>query len=101
MTPPGRSATADYAPLWGFLGELDSLMGPSAPVERVVFGVKDRLAGLLKTRPAIPDRVRTAAGGAYARHLLYGDPQGRYEVVVMAWGPGQQTPVHDHSGIWC
>jgi predicted metal-dependent enzyme (double-stranded beta helix superfamily) len=19
----------------------------------------------------------------------------------MAWGPGQQTPVHDHSGIWC
>lgn len=25
----------------------------------------------------------------------------RYTAVVMTWGPGQGTPVHDHGGLWC
>jgi len=37
----------------------------------------------------------------YARRLLHRDPDGRYTVVVMTWGAGQQTPVHDHAGLWC
>jgi len=67
----------------------------------MVLAVKERLSALLKQRPALPAQVRMIRPECYARHLLYGDPRGRYEVVVMAWGPGQQTPVHDHSGIWC
>jgi predicted metal-dependent enzyme (double-stranded beta helix superfamily) len=38
---------------------------------------------------------------SYARRLLHRDPDGRYTVVVMTWGPGQQTSLHDHAGIWC
>ena len=26
---------------------------------------------------------------------------GRYTAVVMTWGPGQGTAVHDHGGLWC
>ena len=37
----------------------------------------------------------------YARRLLHRDPAVRYTAVVMAWGPGQRTPLHDHAGIWC
>ncbi|HVL68982.1 MAG TPA: cysteine dioxygenase family protein [Vicinamibacterales bacterium] len=37
----------------------------------------------------------------YARRLLHRDPDGRYTAVVMTWGPGQGTPLHDHAGIWC
>ena len=37
----------------------------------------------------------------YARRLLHRDPQGRYTVIVMVWGRGQGTPLHDHAGIWC
>jgi predicted metal-dependent enzyme (double-stranded beta helix superfamily) len=37
----------------------------------------------------------------YARRLLYQDPENRYTAVVMTWGPGQGTPVHDHGGLWC
>ena len=22
-------------------------------------------------------------------------------MVVMTWGPGQKTALHDHAGIWC
>ena len=38
---------------------------------------------------------------AYARRLLHRDPQGRYSAIVMTWGPGQGTAVHDHGGLWC
>ncbi len=41
----------------------------------------------------VPDR--------YARRLLHRDPAGRYTVLVMVWGLGQGTPLHDHAGIWC
>ena len=49
----------------------------------------------------LPDRFRAARPDAYARRLLHRDEQGRYTVVVMTWGPGQGTPLHDHAGIWC
>src|ERR1044072_7774284 len=38
---------------------------------------------------------------AYARRLLHRDPAGRYSAIVMTWGPGQGTAVHDHGGLWC
>ncbi|GAB6196031.1 cysteine dioxygenase family protein [Lysobacter xanthus] len=37
----------------------------------------------------------------YARRELYRSPVHGYSVVAMTWGPGQGTPVHDHSGLWC
>lgn len=37
----------------------------------------------------------------YARRLLHRDDDLGFTVVVMTWGPGQATPVHDHAGIWC
>jgi len=37
----------------------------------------------------------------YARRLLHHDDAQGFCVVVMTWGPGQETPVHDHAGIWC
>lgn len=35
----------------------------------------------------------------YQQHLLYGDPLDRFSLVSFVWGPGQQTPVHDHT-VW-
>ncbi len=35
----------------------------------------------------------------YQQHLLYGDPLDRFSVVSFVWGPGQKTPVHDHT-VW-
>lgn len=37
----------------------------------------------------------------YARRLLHRHPHGAYSVVVMVWGAGQGTPLHDHAGTWC
>lgn len=50
---------------------------------------------------SLPDSFRVARPDTYARRLLYRDPGGRYTAVVMTWGPGQKTALHDHAGIWC
>jgi predicted metal-dependent enzyme (double-stranded beta helix superfamily) len=40
-----------------------------------------------------PDLVR------YQQYLLHRDPTGRFSVVSFVWGPGQATPIHDHT-VW-
>lgn len=35
----------------------------------------------------------------YQQYLLYAEPRGRFSIVSFVWGPGQQTPVHDHT-VW-
>ena len=49
----------------------------------------------------VPERFLRPAPDRYARRLMHRDPQGRYTVLVMVWGPGQATPLHDHAGTWC
>lgn len=75
-----------------------ALADVEATCERVKHDLEDlvRDGGLrLEARfgQPLPDR--------YARRLLYRDPATGFTVVVMTWGPGQKTPLHDHAGIWC
>ena len=49
----------------------------------------------------LPERFKQPRPDCYARRLLYQDPADRFTAVVMTWGPGQGTPVHDHGGLWC
>lgn len=50
---------------------------------------------------ALPGCVLDPVEGHYARRELYVSPQHGYVVIAMTWGPGQGTPIHDHSGLWC
>jgi predicted metal-dependent enzyme (double-stranded beta helix superfamily) len=36
----------------------------------------------------------------YARHVLYGDPNGRFTILALVWGAGQFSPPHAHHA-WC
>jgi predicted metal-dependent enzyme (double-stranded beta helix superfamily) len=49
----------------------------------------------------LPAKLTEARPDSYARRLLHRDPRGRYSAIVMTWGPGQGTAVHDHGGLWC
>jgi 3-mercaptopropionate dioxygenase len=68
-------------------------------VTREVKSTLERLltSGALELPPALveprPDR--------YARRLLHKSEELGYSVLVMTWGPGQGTPLHDHAGMWC
>lgn len=49
----------------------------------------------------LPDCVFEPVEGHYARRELYRCDRSGYAVIAMTWGPGQGTPIHDHSGLWC
>lgn len=48
-----------------------------------------------------PERFHQVKPEGYSRRLLYRDPELGFTALVMTWGPGQRTALHDHSGIWC
>ncbi len=39
------------------------------------------------------------AGPTYRQNLLHCDPAERFSIVSFVWGPGQATPIHDHT-VW-
>jgi predicted metal-dependent enzyme (double-stranded beta helix superfamily) len=49
----------------------------------------------------LPTRFFEPRPDTYARRLLHRDLERGYSAVVMTWGPGQGTALHDHAGIWC
>jgi len=75
-----------------------ALESPEAITARVKHDLEDLLG---RSALDLPDGFRMPRQDCYARRLLYRDPAERYTAVVMAWGPGQATPVHDHGGLWC
>lgn len=71
---------------------------PDAITARIKADLED-LLGHAAVR--LPGHFREPRADTYARRLLHRDPAGRYTAIVMTWGPGQGTPVHDHGGLWC
>ncbi len=47
----------------------------------------------------LPEQQR-AGQDHYTRHVIYADPEDRYTIVSIAWGSGQQSPIHAHH-TWC
>lgn len=68
---------------------------------RAMTRIKDELEELICSTFVLPERFRHAQADSYARRLLHRNPELDYTVVVMTWGPGQGTSLHDHAGIWC
>lgn len=80
---------------------LDRAVG-SGPPDAITARIKGDLEDLLSHAALhLPEHFRAARPDCYARRLLHRDPSGRYTAVVMTWGPGQGTSVHDHGGLWC
>lgn len=57
---------------------------------------RELLAGLVRKDDWLPDAFAEPDPNKYRQYLLYGDPMDRFSLVSFVWGPGQQTPVHDH-----
>jgi predicted metal-dependent enzyme (double-stranded beta helix superfamily) len=47
----------------------------------------------------LPDFCARPDPDYYQQYLLYVDPQERFSIVSFVWGPGQRTPIHDHT-VW-
>jgi len=84
-----------------FIRELSALITTHDTADEA--GLLARSAPLLATLVSQDDWLETAFSQPHPQHyqqyLLYLDPQQRFSVVSFVWGPGQQTPVHDHR-VW-
>jgi 3-mercaptopropionate dioxygenase len=68
----------------------------------ITSALRNTLCALIRDHDVhLPDCVHDPIIDHYARRELYRSPRHGYSVVAMTWGPGQGTPVHDHSGLWC
>jgi len=57
------------------------------------------LRNLVSRDDWLPDAFAVPDASAYRQYLLWCDPLERFSVVSFVWGPGQATPVHDHT-VW-
>lgn len=60
---------------------------------------KHLLAELVAHDDWLPDELAHPDPQRYQQYLLHCDSRQRFSVVSFVWGPGQQTPVHDHR-VW-
>lgn len=77
--------------------ELVSARGASEP--DMLEGGERLLSGLITHDDWLPDEFAAPSPQSYRQYLLHCDPLERFSVVSFVWGPGQKTPVHDHT-VW-
>lgn len=104
MTQPspatGRGAQG-IAKLDHFTSSLGALIerGPNQDQPEFLNQVSALLAELIKTDDWLPQSHAVPHPQYYQQYCLHVDPRERFSVVSFVWGPGQATPVHDHT-IW-
>ena len=57
------------------------------------------LVELIATADWLPSEYARPNEKTYQQFLLYRDPDEKFSVASFIWGPGQQTPIHDHT-VW-
>ncbi len=67
--------------------------------ERMFTDGKVLLSELIAHDDWLPERFSKPHPQRYQQYLLYCDGAERFSVVSFVWGPGQETPIHDHT-VW-
>ncbi|MBX3569183.1 MAG: cysteine dioxygenase [Rhizobiaceae bacterium] len=94
---PARSSTSR---LGGFIAAMSELADRAGRDESVMIGEGRRLlADLVSQDDWLPDEFARPHPQFYSQYLLYCDPFERFSIVSFVWGPGQTTPIHNHT-VW-
>jgi predicted metal-dependent enzyme (double-stranded beta helix superfamily) len=95
------STMTDVAPLRRFIQAMARLADEDPSETRWLAEGGALLRGLVADDAWLPDAF-AGPGPRYRQYLLHCDPLERFSVVSFVWGPGQRTPVHNHTvwGLW-
>lgn len=85
--------------LMQFVRSVTSAVDAGADESRVVDETRAAMGRLVSVDDWLPEAVAKPHPQYYQQFLLYCDPRERFSVVSFVWGPGQETPVHDHT-VW-
>ncbi|HEY8611849.1 MAG TPA: cysteine dioxygenase [Roseomonas sp.] len=69
---------------------------PGAPL---MHAARPLLAKLIARDDWLPEACAVPHAQYYRQFLLHCDPAERFSLVSFVWGPGQKTPIHDHT-VW-
>lgn len=94
----GSILIQDIAPLRDFVCGMTALADAGGDEALFLKEAPSLLRKLVLSDHWLPPEY-TAPTDTYRQLLLHCDPQQRFSVVCFVWGPGQQTPVHNHT-VW-
>lgn len=92
------SATSTHR-LRQFIQSLTRLLATEPTETEILSQGSNLLHELVAHDDWLPDAFAQADPQRYQQHLLHADALERFSVVSFVWGPGQQTPIHDHT-VW-
>jgi len=87
------------APLREFITSLTMLLDRCSDEPRILAEGGPLLAKLVARDDWLPDTYAQPHPQHYQQLLLHCDPAERFSVVSFVWGPGQRTPIHNHT-VW-
>jgi predicted metal-dependent enzyme (double-stranded beta helix superfamily)/rhodanese-related sulfurtransferase len=90
---------ADTPRLHKFVAQFDGLLKSTADEATILASGKTLLSDLVGQDDWLPTEYAQPNPERYQQFLLYADPDDRFSVVSFVWGPGQATPIHDHT-VW-
>lgn len=89
----------DLGALRAFVGSVAALIDTAADESTILNTGAPLLAELVRRDDWLPQEFAIPAAARYQRYLLHCDSRERFSVVGCVWGPGQRTPIHDHT-VW-
>jgi predicted metal-dependent enzyme (double-stranded beta helix superfamily) len=93
------SMPTDIAPLREFVKAFGHLLDTRPDEPRILAKGGALLRALVARDDWLPEAFAQPHPTYYQQHLLHADSTERFSVVSFVWGPGQATPVHDHT-VW-
>jgi predicted metal-dependent enzyme (double-stranded beta helix superfamily) len=96
---PEASNPDPLGPLRDFIAFTAAQVAAQPAEAPLLAALKPALARLVSHDDWLPDELAQPHPQFYRQYLLHADAEGRFSVVSFVWGPGQATPVHDHT-VW-
>jgi len=91
--------TTSLTPLREFVGAFGRLLDGAPDEPRILSEGGALLRTLVSRDDWLPEAFAQPDPTRYQQFLLHADSTERFSVVSFVWGPGQATPVHDHT-VW-
>lgn len=90
---------ASIKPLRDFIAEMTMLAGTQMGEAAFLEQARPLMQQLLAKDEWLPPAFAEPNEKSYRQYLLHCDPLERFSLVSFVWGPGQTTPIHDHT-VW-
>jgi predicted metal-dependent enzyme (double-stranded beta helix superfamily) len=82
-----------------FVSAVEAALVPQSAETEVLGRVVPAMAELVAQDDWLPDAFAQPHPTYYQQYLLHRDADARFSIVSFVWGPGQGTPIHDHT-VW-